>query len=400
MRLQTHGVLAFQPLSQFSGRSCPFGRHLLSTSSSSETTEAKPAAPNRATTTSPKELSITCSDGTVLALQQWKSPDTIISQQPQQPQPRQTFLCLHGWMDNCRSFHHLAPALVAQVPNADLFALDLPGHGRSTHKDAPPMVQAELVYYVSEAVNELTTSLVADEVQDETHKITLIGHSLGAGISSLYTAAFPEQIERLILLDGAGFLPRKSKDTAHHVRSHILQRQKHNQKTNTTPRVFPSLELAIKTRMRNARKMPGNQSLSYEAAKELVQRATLEVPNHNDDGDSTTPGVQFQHDPRFAWPSLQYMTWSQVEGIFQAIGHARENKDDKHNLEICILLAQDGWPFPDDHMTSTLELLKPTVFQTLPGSHYFHADPETADPVVDAIVEFVAQTPTNNNNNK
>jgi pimeloyl-ACP methyl ester carboxylesterase len=169
------------------------------------------------------------------------------------------------------------------------------------------MVQAEMVHYVSEAIHALSE----EQRENTNHNITLIGHSLGAGIASfLYTAAFPEQIQQLILLDGAGFLAREAKNTALHVRNHITRRRQQQQQQQKEPRICSSLELAIRTRRQSATKMPGKQSVSQEAAKELVDRAT----RCQEDG-----GVQFQHDARFAWPSIQYMTWEQNEGIFQSL---------------------------------------------------------------------------------
>jgi pimeloyl-ACP methyl ester carboxylesterase len=302
-----------------------------------------------------QELKLSCSDGTILAAQRWtaagNSPIT----------PKNTIICLHGWLDNCRSFYHLAPALAASGTH-QVVALDLPGHGWSSHKskDAPPMVQAEMIYYVSEAIHGL----------DQVENITLIGHSLGAGIASLYTAAFPEQIQQLILLDGAGFLAREAKDTALHVRNHITRRRMKQQESKP-PRIYPSLELAIKTRVQSATRMPGRQSISYEAAEELVQRATRPCED----------GFQFRHDPRFTWPSIQYMTWEQNEGVFESVGPT----------DCCLLLADDGWPFDPYQMERTKNLLDPVVFHSLPGSHFFHADPLTADAVTDAVLEFLSR---------
>jgi pimeloyl-ACP methyl ester carboxylesterase len=85
------------------------------------------------------------------------------------------------------SFYHLAPALAASGTHQGV-ALDLPGHRWSLHKPkyATPMVQAEMPYYVSEAIHAL----------DHVENITLIGHLLGAGIANLYTVAFPKQIQQ------------------------------------------------------------------------------------------------------------------------------------------------------------------------------------------------------------
>lgn len=186
----------------------------------------------------------------------------------------------------------------------------------------------------------------------------------------MYAAAFPEQVDNLVLLEGAGFLARDAKDTALHVRNHVVKRRTPKKKKN--PRIYPSLDLAIKTRVQSARQLPGKQSISYEAAEELVRRGT--TTSSSDDND----GVQFRHDVRFTWPSIQYMTWEQNCGIFDAI-----------QSQCCIVMAEDGWPFDPDHLQELQQRLHPTMLKTLPGSHYFHADPSTAGAVADVVLDFL-----------
>jgi pimeloyl-ACP methyl ester carboxylesterase len=180
------------------------------------------------------EITLHCSDGIKMAAQSWTTTastsfyneddddddepraDVAASQQQRRKQ-RQRILCLHGWMDNCRSFHHLAPALLQKLPcDAELIALDFPGHGWSSHKsvDGPPTVLAETVYYVAEAVHQLqwhsereTTAQLASSSSGSsssgtTPTFALIGHSMGAAVSCLYAAAFPEQVQKLVLLEG------------------------------------------------------------------------------------------------------------------------------------------------------------------------------------------------------
>ena len=243
----------------------------------------------------------------------------------------------------------------------------------------------------------------------------MIGHSLGAGISSLYAACFPEQVKDLVLLDGAGFLAREAKDTALHVRNHVTRRQEFNnqiqeqqkrqeqQQTNpsTWPgrvdphrRVFPSLEVAIKLRRQNAARMPGRQRLSYEAAQELVQRAvesvqeeTPSIKGTDDNRKGESPQkdgmrgkIRFRHDPRYNWPSIQYMTWDQIEGIFSSV-----------EANCCILVAEEGYPFETSKLERAKKLLRPVRFETLPGSHYFHADPETSLAVANSVFSFLSR---------
>jgi pimeloyl-ACP methyl ester carboxylesterase len=368
-----------------------------------------------ATTSSPRvifqELKIGCSDGTKLAAQSWASSSSASTT----GSSSRTVLCIHGWMDNCRSFHQLAPRIIDQNiiinnnnnkssdgdgdDNMIVIALDLPGHGRSSHKsiDAPPMVQSELAYYVSEAVDYC---LQQQRDGCPNTKVTLIGHSLGAGIASLYASSFPEHIDQLILLDGAGFLARDAQDTSLHVRNHIRRRKLalsfKETKRNNNPRGYPSLDAAVKRRVQSMKSMPGNQTLSFEAARELVLRGThLDSPTNNNEAEQGEPSspspssksIQFRHDSRFAWPSIQYMTQEQNEGIFRALGEGT----DEHRVDCCILLAENGWPFRDDHLKRAIDLIQPRTLRTsLPGSHYFHADPETSQEVVDAVLEFLS----------
>lgn len=232
----------------------------------------------------PQELRLPCNDGTILGAQYWKRTTSATNFSTGQ---ELTILCLHGWLDNCRSFHYLAPTLASRL-NANVVALDYPGHGESSHRslDAPPLVQSDLVYYVCEAIDAITNSEVPGLAMHQ-GPISVIGHSLGAGVASLSTAAFPEKIENLILLDGAGFLARNANDTASHVRNHVVRRQK--QKTQKKPRLYENLEMAIRTRRESATRMPGKQTISYEAAKELVERGTCPCPDDK---------VRFQHDHR------------------------------------------------------------------------------------------------------
>ena len=303
----------------------------------------------------PQELSLICADGTTLAAQSWycrrptatpndnhdSSDPSLQSGTATTPPPPRHILCLHGWLDNCRSFYQLAPAL-AQAGDYHVIALDLPGHGRSSHKsiDAPPLVQTEMAFYVSEALEELysqgmwqgsSESSSSSSSSSPSPSVTLIGHSLGAGIATLYASAFPEQIDQLVLLDGAGFWARSADDFSMHVRTHVKRRALTLRKNNKNPpsslkprRGYPTLEAAIQQRLQAVQALPENQSLSYEVARELVLRSLhRDGDDRNDPGSSLDdvslsssaltppPPLVFQHDSRYSWPSIQYITQEQ-----------------------------------------------------------------------------------------
>ena len=60
-------------------------------------------------------------------------------------------------------------------------------------------------------------------------KVNLIGHSLGGGVSGMYTALFPEKVERLILLDSAG-MPLIRDDFKGHTKKAFLENVNYREK--------------------------------------------------------------------------------------------------------------------------------------------------------------------------
>lgn len=317
------------------------------------------------------ELVLECSDGSKIAGQLYKNNVTS--------ETTERILCLHGWMDNCRSFYHLAPAVAEGVPhNVELFAMDFPGHGLSSHRpvSAPPTMLSEFAYAVAEAVHQLDwipprPQQTTEEESTSSPFFTIVGHSMGAAVGCTYAAAFPEQVQRLVLVEGAGPLFRNASDVSKHIRQHVQKRLEGN-KNPKQPRVYPSLEKAVQTRCMTAQYSPGNQWLSVAAAREIVLRATEAVPNEPEGS------VRFRHDPRLQWPSLQYFTAEQVNALYDNI-----------QCPTALILAKDGWPFSEDRMQASLELLQPVLYTTLPGSHHFHADPESAEAVVQEVVSFL-----------
>jgi pimeloyl-ACP methyl ester carboxylesterase len=192
------------------------------------------------------EITLTCGDGIHLAAQLWKmetamnhklyddNDDMVLPSTNNNSSKIRRILCLHGWMDNCRSFHIFAPSLLNQLhalsndesvstttstattkaTSTELVALDLTGHGWSDHQslDAPPVLLSGSIYYIAEAVRQLqwlhTTESVDnnDSVTKTLPSFTLVGHSMGAAISCIYAATFPEQVQKLVLLEGGKLL--------------------------------------------------------------------------------------------------------------------------------------------------------------------------------------------------
>lgn len=115
-----------------------------------------------------------------LAAQVW-GPDTAST----------TWLALHGWADNAATFARLAPDLTDTL-NLRIVALDFSGHGHSAHR--PPRSEYALWSYSHDALDALDALGLT--------RVTLLGHSLGAGVANLLAATYPERVQALVLIDG------------------------------------------------------------------------------------------------------------------------------------------------------------------------------------------------------
>lgn len=103
----------------------------------------------------------------------------------------QRVLCLHGYKDNCASFDRLIPLLDS---GNTYLCINLPNHGRSS--STPFGVRWTLENYM------LTVKLVIGHLQWSS--FVCLGHSMGGQIAKLFTAVYPEYVEKLIMLDAAG----------------------------------------------------------------------------------------------------------------------------------------------------------------------------------------------------
>ena len=102
-------------------------------------------------------------------------------------------LCIHGLTANSRFWDCLASAL---SPHHRVIAMDLRGRGLS---DKPP------TGYSIEHHCKDVLALMNDQGLE---RPVLMGHSLGAFISLVFSAQYPQRVDRLILVDGGGKLTK------------------------------------------------------------------------------------------------------------------------------------------------------------------------------------------------
>ncbi len=102
-----------------------------------------------------------------------------------------TVLCVHGLTANCRCWDHMALKL---SPEHRTIAMDLRGRGLSEKPD-----KGYSVFQHCKDILKIITDIGEK-------RVVLMGHSLGASIVIAFAALYPEQTEKIIVIDGGGKL--------------------------------------------------------------------------------------------------------------------------------------------------------------------------------------------------
>ena len=103
-------------------------------------------------------------------------------------------LILHGWGANIDTVN---PIIYLLKPHFKVYALDLPGFGMSE--------EPKEVFGSSDYARIVKSFL--DEMGVE--KVILIGHSFGGKISILLGLSHPEMVDKMVLINSAGLIPRR-----------------------------------------------------------------------------------------------------------------------------------------------------------------------------------------------
>jgi len=107
----------------------------------------------------------------------------------------QKILFLHGWGGCADSF---LPVFNYLSSKFEVYALDFPGFGRSTIPDKPWGV---------EDYAEITYKFLKSLGIEKTH---IIAHSFGGRVAILLSALHPEIVDKMVLVDSAGLIPKRT----------------------------------------------------------------------------------------------------------------------------------------------------------------------------------------------
>ncbi len=256
-------------------------------------------------------------------------------------------LALHGWLDNAASFDGLAPLLETR----HVVALDMAGHGRSDWRSASaPDYWLDYLDDIDQVFHHFGWS-----------NADLLGHSLGGTLASTFAAAFPERVQRLLLIEALGPLALPIEQTVPQLRKGIAARAAF---APSALRVFADVEHAAQARMRA-------NDLSHAAAMTLVARGLAKVDA------PAVSGYRWSSDPRLLLPSLQRYSEEQALAILDAI-----------TAPTLLILADPAHPYARTAaMQTRLERVARIECIRLPGNHHLHL--ENPQPVAAAINAFL-----------
>lgn len=164
-------------------------------------------------------------------------------------------LCLHGWLDNAASFTPLFEHLDVKG-DFNVIAIDLPGHGASSHKSV------DAHYHFIDWVYDILALFESSKWTN----VHIVGHSMGGMIASAFTAAFPEKVKSLTLIDSIGFIYGDEKESTSALRKGMLSRIKASSAPTINKKSSAlSLDLAARARVLIS-------DLEYRHAELIVSR--------------------------------------------------------------------------------------------------------------------------------
>lgn len=253
-------------------------------------------------------------------------------------------LCLHGWLDNAASFLPLA----ARLTGCDPVALDLPGHGHSDHRH--PSARYHFVDYLFD-VDAFLDALGWEACH-------LVGHSLGAAIAAVYTAAAPERVRSLTLLDGVGPIAGDASKSAERLRRSLVRARQ----PSSPARRYASLDQMVEARCKAT-------DLSPDSARLICERSSRE-----EDG-----GLVWRSDPALNWVSPVLLTEDQVLDLLRHV--------EAPTLTFQATAAS-GW-FSPERIAARKAALGHGKHLMVEGHHHFHMDEPVA--IAETIQSFILE---------
>ena len=301
----------------------------------------------------PKEVSIPVPWGQIAA-KQWGNENG------------KPILAVHGYLDNAASMDGLIPLLPLEEYN--VVVPDIPGHGFSSHY-GPGMT-----YKLSDAM----VALRRVQLHFGWEKSIVIGHSLGAVISSWFAATFNENVERLAMIDLISAAPTPLQKQVKATRKSLQKNIEINDILNKEkePPSYTFEDACGRAYIAN-QFLHGTDSITRSSVETIMSRGLRKV------------GVNNNGENLFTWTNDLRL---RIPSPFNVLLEQAEHYAERVQCPLLIIKASDSpWYMSEEHAERILKVYSNNnanfVFKHVEGGHHVHLnEPEKVAPL---IVKFL-----------
>ena len=171
-------------------------------------------------------------------------------------------LLIHGGRDHCRNWDWVARELRRDF---HVIAPDLRGHGDSAFSPSGDYSMNAFLYDISQLIHQQALA-----------PLRIVAHSMGGSIALRYAGVFPENVAKLVAIEGLGRSPRMEAERAQRTPEQRLTRwiEAERDLAGRLPRRYASIDEAL------ARMQGENKHLTPAQARYL----TIHGVSQNEDG--------------------------------------------------------------------------------------------------------------------
>jgi len=189
-------------------------------------------------------------------------------------------ILIHGGRDHCRNWDWVAEQLRDEY---HIIAPDLRGHGDSQWVEGGSYSQLDYVYDIAQLLHQKNMA-----------PVTIIGHSLGGGIALQYTSIYPQNVKKLVAIEGLGPSPD------------MLEKMSQKPMSDRNREWMDAL-----------RKSSGRLPRRYATLEEAFQRMQEENPHLSEDKARhlTVHGSNQNEDGTFSWKFDNYVRFFTLTGL-------------------------------------------------------------------------------------
>lgn len=267
---------------------------------------------------------------------------------------KRPILMLHGWQDNAGTFDTLISLL---PPNYGYLAIDLPGHGFSSH--LPAGCSYHILDYLP-ILEEIRKKMKWD-------RLSLISHSMGLVVSFFYGAMYPENVDFIVGLDKVKPTNLATDQAEKQFTFRTLQRIKlmENMKEESPEYTYDELvPLIVKG---------SSQSVDNDKAKYLISRGTKPSTNNPNKFDfSRDIRIKYMQ-PFFVDQALTMAYIQRIKAAYLFIKSDRIGEPEENVREAVDMFTK---------CNSNFEMFK------VPGTHHVHLNqPELMAEKIGTFIE-------------